>query len=82
MPRNPNQTDHSTGFPAGFDFFTTFAAILCGVRSSELMEEFGLQSEDWLRKWLELPHGIHCANTFSRIASKDSAYLGQPLSLV
>ena len=88
MPRNPNKTDYSTGFPAGFDVFTAlvdprdtgntrhhfgeilfiaFAAILCGVRSYELMEEFGHHSEDWLRKWLELPHGIPCANTFSRI---------------
>lgn len=88
MPRNPDKTDYSTGFPAGFDAFATltdprdtgntrhhfgeilfiaFAAVLCGVRSYELMEEFGEQSHDWLRKWLTLPNGIPCANTFSRL---------------
>lgn len=88
MPRNPDKTDYSTGFPAGFDAFATltdprdtgntrhhfgellfiaFAAVLCGVRSYELMEEFADQSEGWLRKWLMLPNGIPCANTFSRL---------------
>ena len=88
MPRNPDKTDYSRGFPAGFEAFASigdprngghtrhhfgeslfiaFAAVLCGVRSYELMEEFGELREDWLRKWLKLPHGIPCANTFSRV---------------
>lgn len=61
MPRNPNKTDYSLGFPVGFESFASipdprdggntrhrfgeilfmaFAALLCGVRSYELMEEF------------------------------------------
>ena len=88
MPRNPNKTDYSGGFPANFDTFATitdprdgghtlhhfgeilfiaFAALLCGVRSYELMEEFGELREDWLRKWLKLPNGIPSYNTFSRV---------------
>lgn len=88
MPRNPNKTDYSHGFPEGFESFATiidprnggntrhhfgeilfmaFAALLCGVRSYELMEEFCELHEKWLRKWLKLPHGIPCANTFSRV---------------
>lgn len=88
MPRNPNKTDYSGGFPAGFEAFATitdprdggntlhhfgeilfisFAALLCGVRSYELMEEFAELREDWLRKWLELPNGIPSYNTFSRV---------------
>jgi predicted transposase YbfD/YdcC len=88
MPRNPNKTDYSKGFPEGFETFASledprtggrtlhhfgeilfmaFAAILCGARSYELMEEFSELSEDWLRKWLKLPNGIPCANTFSRV---------------
>ena len=88
MPRNPNKTDYSQGFPEGFQAFASIAdprtggrtlhhfgeilfmalaAILCGARSYELMEEFSELSEDWLRKWLKLPNGIPCANTFSRV---------------
>lgn len=88
MPRNPNKTDYSGGFPANFDTFATitdprdgghtlhhfgeilfiaFAALLCGVKSYELMEEFAELREDWLRKWLKLPNGIPSYNTFSRV---------------
>ncbi len=88
MPRNPDKTDYSQGFPEGFEVFASirdprdgghtlhhfgeilfiaFAAVLCGVRSYELMEEFGELREDWLRKWLELPNSIPCGNTFSRV---------------
>ena len=88
MPRNPNKTDYSQGFPEGFEIFASisdprngghtrhhfgeilfiaFAAVLCGVRSYELMEEFGELRENWLCKWIKLPNGIPCANTFSRV---------------
>ncbi len=88
MPRNPDKTDYSQGFPEGFEIFTSirdtrnggntrhhfgeilfiaFAAVLCGVRSYELMEEFGELHEEWLRKWLKLPHGVPSYNTFSRV---------------
>lgn len=88
MPRNPNKSDYSLGFPEGFETFASlqdprnggntrhhfgeilfmaFAALLCGVRSYELMEEFCELKDSWLRKWLKLPNGIPCANTFSRV---------------
>jgi hypothetical protein len=47
--------------------FIAVAAVLCGVRSYELMEEFAELRESWLRKWLKLPNSIPCANTFSRV---------------
>lgn len=31
------------------------------------MEELAEPRESWLRKWLKLPNGIPCANTFSRV---------------
>lgn len=88
MPRNPDKTDYSQGFPEDFAVFRSlsdprdgghtlhhfgeilfiaFAAVLCGVRSYELMEEFAELREPWLRKWLKLPNGTPCANTFSRV---------------
>ncbi len=88
MPRNPDKTDYSGGFPEGFEVFASisdprnggntrhhfgeilfiaFAAVLCGVRTYELMEGFAELREDWLRKWLKLPNGIPSYNTFSRV---------------
>lgn len=88
MPRNPNKTDYSRGFPPCFSafeslrdprsggntkhhfggiIFMAFTSILCGVSTYEMMEEFCESNEDWFSKWLDLPHGTPCANTFSRV---------------
>lgn len=47
--------------------FMAFTAIVCGVNSYELMEEFCQLRHKWLKKWLTLPNGIPSFNTFSRI---------------
>ena len=47
--------------------FMAFTAIVCGVKSYELMEEFCELRETWLRKWLKLPNGLPCYNTFARV---------------
>jgi hypothetical protein len=62
-PRTGGRTLHHFGEIV----FMAFAAMLCGARSYELIEEFCELSEEWLRKWLKLPNGIPCANTFSRV---------------
>jgi predicted transposase YbfD/YdcC len=62
-PRDGGNTRHHFGEI----LFIAFAAVLCGVRSYELMEEFAELRESWLRKWLKLPNSIPCANTFSRV---------------
>jgi predicted transposase YbfD/YdcC len=62
-PRDGGNTRHYFGEI----LFIAFAAVLCGVRSYELMEEFAELRESWLRKWLKLPNSIPCANTFSRV---------------
>jgi predicted transposase YbfD/YdcC len=62
-PRDGGNTRHHFGEI----LFIAFAAVLCGVRSYELMEEFAELRESWLRKWLKLPSSIPCANTFSRV---------------
>lgn len=41
--------------------------IVCNGEDFSDMEEFGEQREEWLRGFLELPHGIPSSDTFRRI---------------
>lgn len=41
--------------------------IVCGGEDFLDMEEFGKEREEWLRKFLELPHGIPDSDTFRRV---------------
>lgn len=38
--------------------FITLCAVISGVKSWEQIEDFAIDREDWLRKYLELPNGI------------------------
>lgn len=38
--------------------FITLCAVISGVRSWEDIEEFAIDREDWLRKYISLPNGI------------------------
>jgi predicted transposase YbfD/YdcC len=41
--------------------------VLCGADSWIQIEAFGRAKEEWLRKFLELPHGIPSHDTFGRV---------------
>ena len=41
--------------------------IICGGEDYNDMEAFGLEREEWLREFLELPHGIPDSDTFRRL---------------
>ena len=41
--------------------------VVCGREDFPDMEEFGKEREEWLRKFLELPHGIPDSDTFRRV---------------
>jgi len=62
-PRGSGHTRHHFGEIV----FMAFTCIVCGVKSYELMEEFCELREKWFRKWLVLPNGTPCYNTFSRV---------------
>jgi len=62
-PRSSGYTKHHFGEV----IFIAFVSIICGIKSYELMEEFGDTNEEWFRKWISLPNGVPCFNTFSRI---------------
>jgi predicted transposase YbfD/YdcC len=42
-------------------------AVIAGAEGWEDIEEFGLEKEDWLRTFLELPHGIPSHDTIARV---------------
>ena len=42
-------------------------AVICGGEDYNDMEEFGLEREEWLRTFLELPNGIPDSDTFRRL---------------
>jgi hypothetical protein len=49
-----------------------FAALLCGLKDYEDMENLGREKEGWFRTFLELPNGIPDKNTFQRIFTMKS----------
>lgn len=49
--------------------FIAVCTIICGGESFTDMQDFGEAKEEWLRKFLELPHGIPSHDTFGRVFS-------------
>jgi predicted transposase YbfD/YdcC len=49
--------------------FIAVCTIICGGEGFTDMELFGESKEEWLRKYLELPHGIPSHDTFRRLFS-------------
>jgi predicted transposase YbfD/YdcC len=44
-------------------------AVICGAEGWEEMERYGLSKLEWLKTFLELPHGIPSDDTFARVFS-------------
>ena len=49
--------------------FIAVCTIICGGETFTAMQDFGEAKEAWLRKFLELPHGIPSHDTFGRVFS-------------
>jgi predicted transposase YbfD/YdcC len=49
--------------------FITMLAVICGEESWEDMAEFAEDREEWLATFMDLPHGVPCADTFRRVWS-------------
>jgi predicted transposase YbfD/YdcC len=47
--------------------FIGVCTVICGGEGFTDMEVFGKAKEEWLRKYLELPHGIPSHDTFRRV---------------
>ena len=50
--------------------FIVICAAVCGAEKWNDIEAFGKAKESWLRKYLELPHGIPSHDTFARVFAK------------
>lgn len=62
-PRSGNATRH----PFGSILFIALCALLCGMDHCEDFVRFAKAREAWLKKWIALPNGIPCGNTFLRV---------------
>jgi predicted transposase YbfD/YdcC len=62
-PRNGRSKRHYFGEV----LFIALAAMLCGMEGFDDFERFAQIKEDWLRKFLKMPHGTPSDDTFRRI---------------
>lgn len=49
--------------------FITISAVICGAETWNDIENYGKSKEDWLKNYLQLPHGIPSHDTFNRFFS-------------
>jgi predicted transposase YbfD/YdcC len=45
-------------------------AVICNADSFEDIAEFGTAKHEWLKRFLDLPHGIPSADTFERVFAR------------
>ena len=48
----------------------TICATICGADNWEAIAEYGRTKVDWLKTFLELPHGIPTADTLIRVFAR------------
>ena len=48
----------------------SICAVICNADSFDHIAEFGEAKYDWLKGFLELPHGIPSADTFERVFAR------------
>ena len=48
----------------------TICAVTCGADTWTGIETYGHSKHEWLKRFLELPNGIPCHDTFSRLFSR------------
>jgi len=63
--RRPGKQSH----PFISILFIALAAVLSGAETWEELEEFGKARVDWLARFVSLPNGVPCADTFRRVFS-------------
>ena len=65
---DPRRENHNTKKHKLIDIVViTILATICGADDWPTIVAFGEKREDWLRQFLELPHGIPSRHTFARV---------------
>jgi predicted transposase YbfD/YdcC len=59
--------DRTKRFPLLDLIFIALCAVVSGANDCVAMEKFGKSKREWLEKFLSLPHGIPCHDTFNRV---------------
>jgi len=62
-PRKGGHTQHHFGSI----ILMAYTSIICGISKYDLMEQFCHSNREWFAKWIELPNGTPCGNTFARV---------------
>lgn len=62
--------DRTKRHPLVSVLFIGICSVLCGAESWEQMEDFGNVREEWLKGYVELPHGVPSHDTFGRVFSQ------------
>lgn len=50
--------------------FLTICAVLSGCNDWDEIEEYGIEKEEWLKKYIELPNGIPSHDTINRVFAR------------
>jgi len=59
--------DRTKRYPLLDILFIALCAVVSGANDCVAMEKFGNSKRAWLEKYLSLPHGIPCHDTFTRV---------------
>lgn len=59
--------DRTKRHPLVSVLFIGICSVLCGAESWEQMEDFGNERQEWIKQYVELPHGIPSHDTFGRV---------------
>ena len=50
--------------------FLTICAVLSGCNDWDEIEEYGIEKQDWLEKFIDLPHGVPSHDTINRVFAR------------
>lgn len=56
--------------PLSSIIFLTICGVLSGCNDWDEIEQYGIEKEDWLKKFIELPHGVPSHDTINRVFAR------------